>query len=387
MANYDTREKMEALVSSAYSLSAEQARDYLKGYSDEELRGLISEQLKTLIKDQYAAKAQEQIDDIVRTPDAKELAGLTAQITSQLDSAEKQLGYVLADWQRSTSMDAGAITAYLARLTPEQLGEAVRAVAEKAAKELYSGMVSGDSPESDAKVAAAFDARYGSETDPEVLAGYYDICMPDSVSGATLESNLAKLGRLDLAAPSSISIYAATFEDKDDIAGIIGEYNETAGEDEQITYTDYVALMMSGVKSIINAISYGLIAFVAISLVVSSIMIGVITYISVLERTKEIGILRSIGASRHDVSMVFNAETFIVGLISGLLGIGISLLLCIPISLIIHALSGITAINAVLEPAACVILVLISMMLTVVAGLIPSGIAARKDPVEALRTE
>ena len=144
---------------------------------------------------------------------------------------------------------------------------------------------------------------------------------------------------------------------------------------------------MSGITNIINAISYGLIIFVSVSLVVSSIMIGIITYISVLERTKEIGILRAIGASKRDISRVFNAETLIIGFCAGMIGIGISLLLCIPISMIVHALSGISAINAFLEPMACVVLVLISMALTFIAGLIPSGIASKKDPVEALRSE
>ena len=160
-----------------------------------------------------------------------------------------------------------------------------------------------------------------------------------------------------------------------------------AAEADQISYTDYVALLMSSITTIINAISYVLIAFVAISLVVSSIMIGIITYISVLERTKEIGILRAIGASRRDVSHVFNAETLLVGFVSGALGIGITLLLNQVINLILHHLTGIGALNAILPPAGAVILVLISMLLTYIAGLIPSGVAARKDPVVALRTE
>lgn len=159
------------------------------------------------------------------------------------------------------------------------------------------------------------------------------------------------------------------------------------GEDDEIQYTDYIALLLSGITTIINAISYVLIAFVAISLVVSSIMIGIITYISVLERTKEIGILRAIGASKRDVSLVFNAETIIVGLAAGLIGIGLSALLCLPINAIIQSLSGIQTLRAFLKPLHCVILVVISVFLTMIAGLIPSRIAAKKDPVEALRTE
>ena len=154
-----------------------------------------------------------------------------------------------------------------------------------------------------------------------------------------------------------------------------------------ISYTDYVALIMSGISTIIDAISYVLIGFVSISLVVSSIMIGIITYISVLERTKEIGILRAIGASKRDVSRVFTAETIIEGLAAGMIGIGVTLLLCIPINLILYALSGIPGLKAELPISAAIVLVLISVVLTLIAGFFPSRLAAKKDPVEALRTE
>ena len=184
-----------------------------------------------------------------------------------------------------------------------------------------------------------------------------------------------------------MALYAVTFEDKDIISDLISQYNETVDEDDKIEYTDYVALLMSSVTTIINAVSYVLIAFVAISLVVSSIMIGIITYISVLERTKEIGILRAIGASKRDVSRVFNAETLIVGFGAGAIGIGASLLIILPINLVLHHLTGINELSAVLPAGAGVILVLISMFLTFIAGLVPSGLAAKKNPVEALRTE
>ena len=168
------------------------------------------------------------------------------------------------------------------------------------------------------------------------------------------------------------------------------EYNkkqqDEGKEENVITYTDLVGTMMKSVTNIIDAVSYALIAFVSISLIVSSIMIGIITYISVLERTKEIGILRAIGASKKDISKVFNAETFIVGLIAGLIGIGITMILTIPINSLIYTLSGV-AIKATLEPMAGIVLVLISMFLTIIAGLIPSKMASKKDPVEALRTE
>ena len=207
---------------------------------------------------------------------------------------------------------------------------------------------------------------------------------------ATYEDNLVTLGAIDLEKPSSISIYPKSFDDKEKIANAIEEYNQKqkdeGKEENVITYTDIVGTMMTSVTNIIDAVSYALIGFVSISLIVSSIMIGIITYISVLERTKEIGILRAIGASKKDISKVFNAETFIVGLIAGILVIGITILLTIPINSLIYNLSGI-AIKATLKPVAGVILVLISMFLTIIAGLIPAKMASKKDPVEALRTE
>jgi len=235
-------------------------------------------------------------------------------------------------------------------------------------------------------VAAAFDQMIAATTDEATLAAYYDAYMPSTVSGSTLADTLAMLGAVDYATPSTINIYAKTFEDKERIDQIITSYNESVPEEDRITYTDYVALLMSGVTTMIDAVSYGLIAFVSISLVVSSIMIGIITYISVLERTKEIGILRSVGASKKDISRVFNAETTIVGLTAGLLGIGVTVLLNIPICIILKNLTGIGGI-ATLPVNAAIILVAISVVLTLIAGLIPAKLAAKKDPVIALRTE
>ena len=209
-------------------------------------------------------------------------------------------------------------------------------------------------------------------------------------NSATYESNLKTLGIVDLDKPSAINIYPRDFKSKDEIVNTIEEYNkkmrDEGKEEDVISYTDIVGVMMNSVSTIIDVISYILIAFVAISLVVSSIMIGIITYISVLERTKEIGILRSIGASKKDISRVFNAETFIVGITAGLLGIGVTLLLIIPINMIIKGLTAIQ--NAASLPVnGAIILVVISVVLTMIAGLIPARFAAKKDPVEALRTE
>ena len=209
-------------------------------------------------------------------------------------------------------------------------------------------------------------------------------------ANASYENNLETLGAIDLNSPSSINIYPKDFESKDKITTAIEEYNQKQRDDGKeenvISYTDIVGVMMNSVSQIIDTISYVLIAFVAISLIVSSIMIGIITYISVLERTKEIGILRAIGASKKDISRVFNAETFIVGLIAGLLGIGITILLTFPINSLIYTITGVT-VNVALPPIGGIILVLISMILTIIAGLIPAKMASKRDPVEALRTE
>ncbi|MBO7302654.1 MAG: FtsX-like permease family protein, partial [Clostridia bacterium] len=208
---------------------------------------------------------------------------------------------------------------------------------------------------------------------------------------ATYESVLETLDDAEKASPASINFYAKDFESKDYIEQFIADYNAAAEregrEKDVLQYSDLIGTMMSSITVIINAISYVLIAFVSISLVVSSIMIGIITNISVLERTKEIGILRAIGASKKDVSRVFNAETFIIGLIAGILGIVITLLLCIPTNAIIYALTGFANVRAVLPPVAAIILVLISMGLTMLAGIIPAKSASKKDPVVALRSE
>ena len=184
-----------------------------------------------------------------------------------------------------------------------------------------------------------------------------------------------------------MNLYAATFESKDVIENAIAAYNESVDDLSQINYTDYVGLMMSSVTAIINAITYVLIAFVAVSLIVSSIMIGVITLISVQERTKEIGVLRAIGASKKNVSNMFNAETVMIGFASGALGVIITKLLCYPINAVLHHFTGISNLNAHLPWQMAVILVCISMLLTLIAGIIPSRSAAKKDPVVALRSE
>ncbi|MGN0634038.1 MAG: ATP-binding cassette domain-containing protein [Oscillospiraceae bacterium] len=232
-------------------------------------------------------------------------------------------------------------------------------------------------------MAAALDQWLEKDPDEDILISLYD----EYIAGATYEENMESFGKVSYDAPASISIYADSFEDKDAIAECISDYNETADENDQITYTDYVAMLTASVTTIIDGISYVLIAFVAISLVVSCIMIGIITHISVMERTKEIGILRALGASKRNISQVFNAETFIIGCCSGLIGIGISLLLLIPINSIIERLSGITGLTAQLPMVSSIILIAISIAITLVGGLLPAKKAAKKDPVIALRSD
>ena len=205
-------------------------------------------------------------------------------------------------------------------------------------------------------------------------------------AGVNLNSNYEKLGVVEFDKPSSINIYANDFESKEEIANIINNYNKKNKEEDKINYTDMIGLMMKSVTSIVNIISYVLIAFVGISLIVSSIMIGIITYISVLERIKEIGVLRAMGASKKDVSRVFKAETLIVGLCSGLMGIIITILLNIPINILIKKIAGISGVSK-LPVEGAITLIIISMVLTLIAGLIPAKLASKKDPVVALRTE
>ena len=235
-----------------------------------------------------------------------------------------------------------------------------------------------------AELASALDKNMGN-FDDAACAAFYDSIL--EFSAFTYDYNLIRLGCLDLDTPSSIRLYANSFENKDTIVDCIDEYNQNVPELQKLKYTDYIGILMSSVTTIIDAITYVLIAFVAVSLVVSSIMIGVITLISVQERTKEIGILRSLGASKKNVSSMFNAETIIIGFTSGLLGVLITYLLLIPINIIVHSLTGLNNLTGVLPIPTALILITISMLLTLIAGIIPSRSAAKKDPVVALRTE
>ena len=239
-------------------------------------------------------------------------------------------------------------------------------------------------PQDAPSMALALDGWLNGNPDPQILIPMYD----QLTGSETYESTLAKLGKVDKESPSSISIYADSFEDKDAIAKCIDEYNEGVEDQSQkIAYTDYIALITGSVTSIINIISYVLIAFVAVSLVVSCIMIGIITHISVLERTKEIGILRALGASRRNIAQVFNAETIIVGFLSGTLGVGVAAVLTIPITTVLHTALDSESISVTLPPLAALALVGVSILITLIGGIAPSRKAAWQDPVIALRAE
>lgn len=298
------------------------------------------------------------------------------------DKIESSLAPALAT---QTGMSSEEISEYLSEMNDEDIKEIFSSIIEESFKSQYAEQVKSQlalMPE--AQLALALDSAKNTYS-TEQCALYYDEVLEFSKS--SLEENMRELGNVDLDNPSTINLYASSFENKDIIEEKIAEYNKGLDELSQIKYTDYVGLMMSSITSIINAITYVLIAFVAVSLIVSSIMIGVITLISVQERTKEIGILRAIGASKRNVSSMFNAETVIIGFTSGGLGVLITYLLCIPINIILHDLTGINNLSAILPIPVAIALVLISVLLTMFSGLIPSRSAAKKDPVVALRTE
>ena len=280
----------------------------------------------------------------------------------------------------------GIVLAYSRSLIETRMRVTISQVMTGMSSQLISKLASGFRVDGE-KLAGAFRFDMNEEELSRLMSTY----MTDSSAEASYERNLRLLGYGDAADPESISFYFRDFASKDALKEMISRYNEdmkAAGKDEMvIIYTDITGILMKSITTIINAISYVLIAFVSISLVVSSIMIGIITYISVLERTKEIGILRSLGASKGDVKNVFSAETFIIGLISGLLGVLVTVLLCIPISLIVRKLTGIASITAQLPWKGGVILTVISVILTLTAGLIPSKMASKCDPVVALRSE
>ncbi len=322
--------------------------------------------------------------DIMSVPSQEQLDAAVEQSLSAMDRAQREEALKTALTQQM-GMSEGEISEYIEKMSDEDLEELMREMVEAQVRMQMAAQVQAqlaNVPET--MLAAQLDAALPEYT-TEQCALYYDEILEFSES--SLEDNLIKLGHVDLSSPASVNLYASSFENKDVIEEVIARYNAGREELQQVHYTDYVGIMMSSITTIIDAITYILIAFVAISLIVSSIMIGVITLISVQERTKEIGILRAIGASKRNVSSMFNAETLIIGFASGLVGVGLTYLLCIPINAIIQSLTGIPNLSAILPVEVAVVLILISMALTLLAGIIPSRSAARKDPVVALRTE
>ena len=309
-----------------------------------------------------------------------------------MDGLEQQISEAMGSYMQSTiSAYGGAVSQALEQEITSAMGQIMEQIASGMESALGSMM---SQIGSSLQNAMSIDADAFAEAFQMNMTGgeLAELMMSmNATENATYENNLKNLGYVDFDVPTGIDIYPKDFESKEKVISLLDNYNarmEKEGKEEQvITYTDVVGALMSSVTDIIDIISYVLIAFVAISLIVSSIMIGVITYISVLERKKEIGILRAIGASKENISQVFNAETFIIGLCAGLIGIGISLLLLIPGNALIHYLAGTNDVSAVLPVIPAVVLILLSVILTLIGGLIPSRKAAKSDPVTALRTE
>ena len=375
--------------------------DMLGGYSKEELIQILKETVTDMIIAQYQENAAKLIESIKAQPSADELEAMRQMVLAEMyknispDAPQMQqemmkqminMGFVAENWAGKTGMTTEAAITVLMQMSAEDFAAAFDAALNETAAQMYA-QYGGFSSSADAvaKVAAAFDLYVAGLTDEELL-GCYENHMPDNVSDMNHREVLDMLGMKELSDPDFIYIYPIDFEKKENIVAMIDDYNSTATEDDEIKYTDIAAMLMSSVSDIITAISVVLICFVSISLVVSSIMIGIITYISVLERTKEIGILRAIGASKKDISRIFNAETMIIGFLAGMVGITITVLLCFPISWIARTLTGISSLTAML-PWYGYLLIPLSIGLTMIAGLFPSSMAAKKDPVVALRTE
>lgn len=354
--------------------------DEYKGPTDKEKIDTAKDYIKSADTDKRA----ELYRFIVSQPDPEQLS---AQIQAAMADFDRDsfIEQVAGMYTQELGVDTSQIQSYIGQLSDEELKEyAEESITEQIREQYAKAAAEQTASVPNDKLAEQLDQIPMTD---ELYIAVCDEFTPAKVSSSSYEDNLRLLGCADEDDPSAINIYTRSFEDKDEISDAITRYNDSAKDSDVIHYTDYVALLMSSVTGIISGISYLLIAFVGISLVVSSIMIGIITYISVLERTREIGILRAIGASKRNVSTVFNAETLLVGLVAGLIGIGVSILLTIPINIIVHNLTSLDDFAARLPIEGAVVLIAISMILTLIAGLIPSRLAAKKDPVEALRTE
>ena len=352
--------------------------DIITGQPFKSDKVITEEQKRTAIHNYLASLSEAEAKQflcrvLAPEPSEEQIAAKVAEINAYPAPVLRQL--------LSTALETlgqEGVTVDMVMENPQLKAMAIQAIASAMVQDELNQAAFGD------KTVAEMEAMLSAAQADKL---YEEDEIPHDYSKSTYRKNLSLLGDVNSDSPSAIYLFAATFEDKDEISALIDSYNGTVEESKKISYTDYVGLLMSSVTTIVNAISYVLIAFVAISLVVSSIMIGIITYISVLERTKEIGILRAIGASKKDVGRVFNAETLIVGFVAGIIGIVITLLLNQVVNVILFHFTGIAGLRAVLPVGAAVILVAISMFLTLIAGLIPSGFAAKKNPVEALRSE
>ena len=351
------------------------SQEYVDGIVEQQMADLTRDAIEDMIVEQYAGEMG---------VDGDTVRGYIADMSD--DELFQRIEEAISQGVREQY--AAGVEARLGALSADQLAAMMDLTLDQGTTFVVTPPDDPDAPMDEAAGMGNPSMAAPSPFTPEQFVYLYDNYMPPTRSSSTYEDNLDLLGYVRLDSPSSISIYATTFAQKDQIADLIKEYNAgVENEEDEITYTDYVALLMSSITGIISGISYLLIAFVSISLVVSSIMIGIITNISVLERTKEIGILRAVGASKRDVSRVFNAETLIVGLAAGVLGILVSVLATFPINAVIHSLTGLDDLTAVLPPVGGAVLVAISVVLTVFAGLVPARGAAKKDPVEALRSE
>jgi len=368
---------------------ADKDKDIFTGLPFRSTTGSLSDaekekEFKDYIDSLTTAEKAKAYVDIMSVPSKEQIDAAVAQTKGAMDrdQMEQQMAAAMSE---QVGMSSEEIEKYISEMSDEDLDVLIeQMVTEQVKAQMAAEVQKQLAPVPPAQLAAMLQSALPTYT-TEQCALYHDEVLV--FSEGSYDENMSELGYVDLEDPATINLYVSTFENKDVVEDVIQEYNDSVEELSRIQYTDFVGIMMSSITTIINAITYVLIAFVAISLVVSSIMIGVITLISVQERTKEIGILRAIGASKKNVSGMFNAETMIIGFTSGLLGVLVTYLLCIPINAIIHFLTGIPNLSAFLPPQVALILIGISMLLTLLSGLIPSRSAAKKDPVVALRTE
>ena len=364
-------------------------KDIFTGLPFQENTGTLNEGQKAKAFRDYMAQLtdEEKVANYIKImsiPSQQELDAMVAQGMAG-QTRETMQAAMLQVLSMQTGMSEAELEGYIQNMTDEDVEEFFLQMVTEQVKMQYAAGVQMELAQVPAEqLLMAMEAALAGYTDQQ-CAGYYDDVL--EFAPTSYDENMQALGYLDLDSPSSVNLYAVNFESKDNIEAAINTYNEGVDELHKIQYTDYVGLMMSSVTTIINAITYVLIAFVAVSLVVSSIMIGVITLISVQERTKEIGVLRAIGASKRNVSNMFNAETIMIGFAAGLLGVIVTVVLCLPINAILYELTGIGNLRAFLPWQVGALLVVISVVLTTIAGVIPARSAAKKDPVVALRTE